>query len=87
MGSSQTTEVLRINGIHTVHKELRGVPSGEYLPRRQQLRGDTMILARQRRQQCIVANLPLYVIGKKVNSEVVNIFLKKPCSIIGSASR
>ena len=40
------------------------------------IRGDAMILAGQRRQQCVVANLALYVIGKKVNSEVINIFLK-----------
>ena len=76
MGSSQTTEVLRTNRIHVVHKELRGVPSGEYLRHRQQPRGGAMILARQRRQQCMVANLALYVIGDKVNSEAINIFLK-----------
>ena len=76
MGSSQTTEVLRTNGIHAVHEELRGVPSGEYFRNRQRSRGDAMILAGQRHQQCVVANLPLYVIGEKVNSEVINIFLK-----------
>ena len=38
--------------------------------------GDAMILARQRRQQCVVANLFLYVIGRRVNSEVIGIFLK-----------
>ena len=75
MGSSQTTEVLRTNRIHVVHEELRGVPSGEYLRRRQRSGGDAMILARQRRQQCVVANLALYVIGEKVNSEVIKIFL------------
>ena len=75
MGSSQTTEVLRTNRIHVVHEELRGVPSGEYLRRRQRSRGDAMILAEQRRQQCVVANLALYVIGEKVNSEVIKIFL------------
>ena len=76
MGSSQITEVLRTNRIHVVHEELRGVPSGEYLCRRQQSRGDAMILAGQRPQQCVVANLFLYVIGKRVNSEVIDIFLK-----------
>ena len=39
------------------------------------IEGDAMILARQRRQQCVVANLALYVIGEKVNSEVIKIFL------------
>ena len=76
VGSSQIIEVLRTNRIHVVHEELRGVPSGEYLRRRQRSRGDAMILAEQRRQQCVVANLALYVIGEKVNSEVINIFLK-----------
>ena len=76
MGSSQTTEGLRTNRIHVVHEELRGVPSGEYSHRRQRSRGDAMILAGQRRQQCILANLAFYVIGEKVNSEVINIFLK-----------
>ena len=76
MGFSQTTEVLRTNRIHVVHEELRGVPSGEYLRRRQQSRGDAMILGGQSRQQCVVANLAFYVIGEKVNSEVINIFLK-----------
>ena len=33
-GSSQTIEDLRTNRIHVVHKELRGVPSGEYLRHR-----------------------------------------------------
>ena len=75
MGSSQTTEVLRTNRIHVIHEELRGVPSGEYLRHRQRSRGNTMILAGQRRQQCVVANLALYVIGEKVNSEVIKIFL------------
>ena len=83
MGSSQTTEVLKTNRIHVVHKELHGVPSREYLRRRQQSRGDAMILAGQRCQQCIVANLALNVIGEKVNSEVIHIFLKN----LGSASR
>ena len=31
MDSSQIIEVLKINRMHVVHKELRGVPSGEYL--------------------------------------------------------
>ena len=34
MGSSQIIEVLKINRMHVVHKELRGVPSREYLRRR-----------------------------------------------------
>ena len=76
MGSSQTTEVLRTNRIHAVHEELRGVPFGEYLRRRQRSRDDAMILAGQRRQQCVVANLAFYIIGEKVNSEVITIFLK-----------
>ena len=76
MGFSQTTEVLRTNRIHVVHEELRGVPSGEYLRRHQPSRGDAMILAGQRRQQCVVANLAFYIIGEKVNSAVINIFLK-----------
>ena len=76
MGFPQTTEVLRTNRIHVLHEGLRGVPSGENLRRHQRSRGDAMILAGQRHQQCVVANLTLYVIGKKVNSEVVNIFLK-----------
>ena len=63
--SSQIIEVLRTNRMHVVHEELRGVPSGEYLCRRQQSRGDAMILAGQRPQQCVVANLFLYIIGKK----------------------
>ena len=33
MGSSQIIEVLRINRMHVVHEELRGVPSREYLRR------------------------------------------------------
>ena len=61
--------------MHVVPEELRRVPSGEYLHRRQRSRGDAMILAGQRRQQCIVANLFLYVIGEKVNAEVINILL------------
>ena len=65
MGTSQITEVLRTNRMHVVYKELRGVPSGEYLRCRQQSRGDAMTLAGQRRQQCVVANLFLYVIGKR----------------------
>ena len=44
-----------------------------------------MTLAGQRCQQCVEANLFLYVIGEKVNSEVMGIFLKKPCLVIGSA--
>ena len=76
MGSSQTTEILRTNRIHVVHEELRGVPSGEYSRHRQQSRGNAMILAGQRRQQCVVANLAFYIIGEKVNSAVINIFLK-----------
>ena len=35
MGSSQIIEVLRTNRMHVVHEELRRVPSGEYLRRRQ----------------------------------------------------
>ena len=76
MGSSQTTEVLRTNWVHVVHEELRGVPSGEYSRRRQRSRGDAMTLAGQGHQQCVVVNLAFYVMGKKVNSEVINIFLK-----------
>ena len=76
MGSSQIIEVLRTNRMHVVHKELHGVPSGEYLHHRQRSRGDAMILAGQRHQQCVVVNLFLYVIGKNVDSEVINIFLK-----------
>ena len=34
MDSSQIIEVLKINRMHVVHKELRGVPSGEYLRHR-----------------------------------------------------
>ena len=44
-----------------------------------------MTLAGQRRQQCIEANLFLYVIGERVNSEVMGIFSEKPCLVIGSA--
>ena len=34
MDSSQIIEVLKINRMHVVHEELRGVPSGEYLRHR-----------------------------------------------------
>ena len=34
IGPSQIIEVLRTNRIHVVHKELHGVPSGEYLRHR-----------------------------------------------------
>ena len=61
LDSSQIIEALRTNRMHVIHEELRGVPFGEYL----RLRGDTMILTGQRRQQCVVANLFLYVTGKK----------------------
>ena len=44
-----------------------------------------MILAGQRRQQCVEANLFHHVTGEKVNSEVMGIFSKKPCLVIGSA--
>ena len=40
------------------------------------IEGDAMILARQRCQQCVEANLFLHVIGEKVNSEVMGIFSK-----------
>ena len=40
------------------------------------IEGDAMILAGQRCQQCVVANLFPYIIGKRVNSEVIGIFLK-----------
>ena len=76
VGSSETTEVLRTNRIHVVREELGVVPSGEYSRHRQQSRGDAMILAGQRRLQCVAADLALYVIGEKVNSQVINIFLK-----------
>ena len=85
MDSSQIIEVLRTNRMHVVHEELRGVPSGEYLCHHQQPRGNAMILAGQRRQQCVEANLFLYVIGEKINSEIMGIFSKKPCLVIGSA--
>ena len=78
MGIDKKWEIREVaaNRIHVIHEELRGVPSGEYLRRRQQSRGDAMILGGQSRQQCVVANLAFYVIGEKVNSEVINIFLK-----------
>ena len=40
------------------------------------IEGDAMTLARQRRQQSVEANLFLYNLGEKVNSEIINIFLK-----------
>ena len=41
-----------------------------------------MILAGQRRTQCVVANLVLHVIGDKVVSEIIDIFLKNfVCSL------
>ena len=46
-----------------------------------------MILARQRRSQCVVADLAFHVIGGKVNSEMIDIFLKNLVVIIGLASR
>ena len=49
------------------------------------IEGNAMILAGQRRQQCVEANLFLYFIGEKINSEIMGIFLKKPCLVIGSA--
>ena len=49
------------------------------------MEGDAMTLAGQRRQQCVEANLLLHVIGEKVASEVMDIFSKKPCLVIGSA--
>ena len=49
------------------------------------IEGNAMILAGQRRQQCVEANLFLYVIGEKINSEIMGIFSKKPCLVIGSA--
>ena len=76
MGSSQTTEDLRTNRMHVVHEELHGVPSEEYLHHPQRPRGDAMIFAGQRHQQCVEANLLLHVIGEKVNSEVINILLE-----------
>ena len=87
MGSSQIIEVLRTNRMHVVHKELCGVPSGEYLRCCQRSRGNAMILAGQRRQQCVVANLALYVIGEKVNSEIINIFLKNLVQLLALGSR
>ena len=47
--------------------------------------GDTMTLTGQRRQQCVEANLFLHVIGGKVKSEMMGIFSKQTCSVIGSA--
>ena len=38
------------------------------------IEGNTMILAGQRRQQCVEANLFLYDIGERANSELINIF-------------
>ena len=46
-----------------------------------------MILAGQRHPQCVVANLAFHVIGDKVNSELIDIFLKNLVLIIGSVSR
>ena len=87
MGSSQIIEVLRTNRMHVVHEGLCGVPSGEYLRRRQRSRGDAMILTGQRCQQCIEANLFLYVIGKRLNFEVINIFLKNLVQLLALGSR
>ena len=45
-----------------------------------------MILAGQRRSQCVVADLAFHVIGDKVIYEIIDIFLK-PCVIICLVSR
>ena len=57
-----------------------------FLPGNQRIANDAMILARQKRKQCVKANLFLYDISERANSEIINIFVKL-CLILGSASR
>ena len=64
------------SGTHVVHEELHGSLPGNTCVAGQWPRGDTMILAGQRRSQCVVANLAFHIIGNKVNFEVIDIFLK-----------
>ena len=76
MGFPQTTEVLRTNRIHVVHKELHGVPSKEYLRRRPTTEGRHNDSCRTETPAMRRGKLAFYVIGEKVNSEVITIFLK-----------
>ena len=61
---------------HVVHKELRESLPGNTCIAGQWPRGNAMILAGQRRSQCVVANFAFHVIGDKVVSEIIDIFLK-----------
>ena len=75
MDSSQIIKILRTNGIHVVHKELRGVPSGEYLghpPDRGQHNDSCRTETPAMRRGKLVPSRH----RQKVNSEVINIFLK-----------
>ena len=61
---------------HVVHEELCRSPLGNTCVAGQRLKGDAMILAGQRRPQCVVADLAFHVIGDKVISEIIGIFVK-----------